>query len=317
MHTHLQTLHGGVGLTMASVRELVLLGTTAEKSDKTGYTKLLRPQKISNHALANPSTGSLPKERTEGSVPFKYISVDFAGLIKYLSKSKREMKTYIVLYACCLTRAVYLEILSNLSVEEFIRSIKRLISRRGRPEKIFSDNGKTFVAWAKWLRKIRNDEKRSDPLAKQRIAWQFNLSRAPWWGGGGRGRQFERLIGVMKQSLCNSIGNGNLRWHELDEVILDVEITLNNRPSGYVEDDVQMPFQAPSTMLYGQPNQLPEEELEAIEEGNLRKRAKYLKRCKDVLWSRWTREYLKALREATMNPGDVVLIKGEERNRGR
>ena len=36
------------------------------------------------------------------------------------------MKAYIVLYACCLTRAVYLEILPipNLSVEEFIRSIK-------------------------------------------------------------------------------------------------------------------------------------------------------------------------------------------------
>ena len=80
-------------MTMASVRELVLLGTTAEKSDKTGYTKLLRPQKISNHALANPSTGSLPKERTEGSVPFKYISVDFAGLIKYLPNSNGKQKS--------------------------------------------------------------------------------------------------------------------------------------------------------------------------------------------------------------------------------
>ena len=58
------------------------------------------------------------------------------------------MKAYIVLYACCLTRAVYLEILPNLTVEEFIRSIKRLIARRGRPKKIFSDNGKTFVAAA-------------------------------------------------------------------------------------------------------------------------------------------------------------------------
>ena len=68
------------------------------------------------------------------------------------------MKAYIVLHACCLTRAVYLEILPNLSVEEFIRSIKRLTARRGRPEKIFSDNGKTFVTAAKWLWKIRNDE---------------------------------------------------------------------------------------------------------------------------------------------------------------
>ena len=55
------------------------------------------------------------------------------------------------------------------------------------------------------------------------------------------GSQFERLIAVMKQSLYKSIGNGNLRWHELEEVILDVEITLNNRPLGYVEDYVQMP----------------------------------------------------------------------------
>ena len=102
-------------------------------------------------ALANPPPGSLPKERTEGSAPFKYIGMDFAEPVKYLSKSKREMKAYIVLYACFLTRAVYLEILPNFSVEEFILRIKRLIARRGRPEKIFSDNGKTFVVAGKWL----------------------------------------------------------------------------------------------------------------------------------------------------------------------
>ena len=80
------------------------------------------------------------------------------------------MKAYNVLFACCLTQSVYLEILPNLSVEEFIRIIKRLIARRGRREKIFSDNGKTFVAAAQWLRKIRNDEKLNDLLAKQGIA---------------------------------------------------------------------------------------------------------------------------------------------------
>ena len=57
----------------------------------------------------------------------------------------------------------------------------------------------------------------------------------------------------MKQSLYKSIGNGNLRWHELEEVILDVEITLNNRPLGYVKDDVQMSVLTLSAMLYGHP----------------------------------------------------------------
>ena len=100
--------------------------------------------------------------------------MDFAGPVKYLSTSKREIKAYNVLFACCLTQSVYLEILPNPSVEEFICNIKQLIARQGRPERIFSDKGKTFVAAAKWLRKIRNDEKLYALLAKQGIAWQFN-----------------------------------------------------------------------------------------------------------------------------------------------
>ena len=57
--------------------------------------------------------------------------------------------------------------------------------------------------------------------------------------------QFEKLIGIMKQSMYKAIGNGQLRWYELEEVILDVETTLNNRPLGYVEDDIYMPVLTP------------------------------------------------------------------------
>ena len=80
-------------------------------------------------------------------------------------------------------------------------------------------------------------------------------------------------------------------------------------------------------MMFGQPNVLPEEPVELITEKDMRKRERYLKRCKDVLWSRWTGEYLRALRErhvmnnnkieVKLKAGDVVLIKGEDRNRGK
>ena len=109
-------------------------------------------------------------------MPFKFIGVDFAGPIKYLSKNRKEMKAYIVMYACSLTRAVYLELLQDQTMPEFLRSLKCFIVRRGRPEKIFSDNGKTFVAASKWLKKIRQDEKINDWLAKQGITWQFVTS---------------------------------------------------------------------------------------------------------------------------------------------
>ena len=75
-----------------------------------------------------------------------------------------------------------------------------------------------------------------DYLANQHITWQFNLSRAPWWNG-----QFERMVGLVKRALYKSIGGANLAWSEQEEVILDVEILLNNRPLTYLEDDVQLP----------------------------------------------------------------------------
>ena len=36
-----------------------------------------------------------------------------------------------------------------------------------------------------------------------------------------------------------------LRWAELEEVVLDVEVALNNRPLGYLEDDVELPVLTP------------------------------------------------------------------------
>lgn len=50
------------------------------------------------------------------------------------------------------------------------------------------------------------------------------------------------MIGLVKSALNKTIENGLLWWKELQEVLLDVEITLNNRPLSYVEDDVQMPL---------------------------------------------------------------------------
>ena len=80
-------------------------------------------------------------------------------------------------------------------------------------------------------------------------------------------------------------------------------------------------------MLFGKPNQIPVEEPTNVEDYELRKRVKYVRKCKDILWKRWTIEYLKARRErhnfnhqtkeATLKEEDVMLIKGEERNRGK
>ena len=66
-------------------------------------------------AYADPLTANLPLERTTGSIPFQLMRVNYAGLIRYLSKAKKEKKAYVVLYACSLTKAVYLDLLPDQS----------------------------------------------------------------------------------------------------------------------------------------------------------------------------------------------------------
>lgn len=51
-----------------------------------------------------------------------------------------------------------------------------------------------------------------------------------------------------------------LTFDELKEVFLDEEIALNGRPLSYVENDAQLPVLTPNSMLFSQPNILPERE---------------------------------------------------------
>lgn len=72
-----------------------------------------------------------------------------------------------------------------------------------------------------------------------------------------------------------------------------MEIAVNSRPLSYVEDDVQLPVLTPNLMMYGQSNLRREANVETIEVTDLRKRAIYLWRYKDVLRSRYTTEYVR------------------------
>ena len=82
-------------------------------------------------------------------------------------------------------------------------------------------------------------------------------------GGGG---QFERLIGVFKNAFRKSIGNWTSNWTELEEVAIDIEITMNNRPLSYVEDDVELPILTPNSIVHMNPTYIRELENHRIPE---------------------------------------------------
>ena len=133
--------------------------------------------------MTNAPPGSLPRDRTEGTAAFQVVGVNFARPLRYRKGKKNESKAYIALYACSLTCGIYLEFLPSLETEEFMSTLKRFTACHGRPNTLYSDNGRTFVGKAKLLKTIMADKKLQYHLAHFGIRWKFNLSRAPWWGG--------------------------------------------------------------------------------------------------------------------------------------
>ena len=127
--------------------------------------------------------------------------------------------------------------------------------------------------------------------------------------------------------MYKTIGKNNLNWYKLEEVLMDIEITMNNRPLFYVEDDIQMAILTTNKMIHGIAISELEEDVSSTEDKDLRKRARYIQKCKNLSWQRWTTDYLKVLREHhnlrskakknQLSKGDVVLIQGDQKNRGR
>ena len=129
----------------------------------------------------------------------------------------------------------------------------------------------------------------------------------------------------MKQCLYKAVGKANLSWQELEEVLFGIKIMLNNRPLNYLEDDVQFLVLTSNTLAFAEKTFKLNEDIIRLE-GDLQKRATYVKKCKDNAWNRWKGEYLESLQEKynmrcrkenrpALANGDVVTIKGEERNR--
>ena len=103
------------------------------------------------------------------------------------------------------------------------------------------------------------------------------------------------MVGLMKQCLHKSVGKANLKWNKLEEILLDIENTLNNRPFCYLEDDIQFPIVTPNTFVYGEDMYNLGDDIDSVN-GDLRKRATYI-RCKNNAWKKCKNEYLKSFRE--------------------
>lgn len=114
----------------------------------------------------------LPKFRLEEAPPFTHTGVDFAGPLYIKTGNDSSGKVWICLYTCCVTRAIHLEVVQDLTTSSFIRCLKRFSSRRGLPSLFVSRHSK--LRGAKVIESIMSHEDVTQYMSNNGVDWRFN-----------------------------------------------------------------------------------------------------------------------------------------------
>ncbi|CAI6376545.1 unnamed protein product [Macrosiphum euphorbiae] len=271
--------------------------------------------------------GSLPAARVNPSPAFHVTGLDYAGPISIRhggTRSRVLTKAYVALFVCFSTRAIHLELVSDLTSLTFLAALRRFISRRGRPIQIHSDNGTNFIGANRLLGEFLNNNSIRKGILEyshqEGIDWRFIPPHAPHFGG-----LWEAGVKSTKYHLRRCIGDSILNFEELHTVLVQIEAVLNSRPVMAVSDDPDcLEALTPGHFLIGRPlTTFPEPTL--LDEPTIscpRRRWDLVQRMFQQFWLRWRRDYVNSLQQrpkwsrpmANFKIGDLVILKEDNQS---
>lgn len=264
---------------------------------------------------------NLPKSRVTVSYPFSTVGVDYAGPFLVKDRKGRGCKTfksYICLFICFSTKALHLELVTNLSTDNFIAAFRRFVARRGKPTHVYSDNGTNFVGARRELSElyrflVDSNAEIADKLTMFHTEWHFIPPYSPTFGG-----LWESNVKSVKYHLARVIGNVSLTYEEFNTLLVQVEGTLNSRPLTQLSSDpTDLQCLTPSHFLIGRSLiSTPDPSLDDVKISSL-SRFQLLQKIHQDFWKRWSKDYLNCLqprkkwKQTTENlsVGAMVLVK--------
>lgn len=267
--------------------------------------------------------GSLPAARVTPSRAFLHTAIDYAGPIwTRTSKGRghKANKAWIAVFICLASKAMHLELVSDLTTASFIAAFRRFTARRGHCSDIYCDNGTNFVGAAGELERmlqccVKNAEWHRE-VSADGSRFHFAPPGSPHFNG-----LAEAAVKLAKTSLRKIIGEHTLTFEEMCTFLAQAEAVLNSRPIGALTRDRDdfAPL-TPGHLLIGRP-------LTAVPEANLLNettmtyacRWKLVQRLAQQFWRRWSTEYVHALQQRAkwqtlqriMRIGDVVIVRDE------
>ena len=262
----------------------------------------------------------LPPERlVTTEPPFTFVGVDYFGPMNVKFR-RGSTKRYGCLFTCLVTRAVHIEIAHKLDSDSFLMAFHRFMARRGKPQKVFSDNGTNFVAANKELAdeiKAINDKKLEDEMLVQAVEWSFNPPHAPHTGG-----VWERLVRSVKSVFRHLVHDRLLTDEELLSFMCEAEKIINDRPLTKMGSDADDPTPlTPSHLLLLRGNT----STSNTEANYVRRRWQVIQAIANDFFSRFVSEYIPELQlrqkwcdvKNNLRVNDVVLVADQDLPRGQ
>lgn len=306
MHPGAQTL-----LNLITQKFWILSGKRAVNSV---VSKCLKCFRANPKSVPAPLMGNLPSYRVDQIKPFSKVAIDYGGPFSIAlgrGRGTKTYKSYICVFVCTSTKAVHIELASELSTDAFLAVLRRFVARRGRCCEIISDQGRNFVGASNYLDKLVQGA--SEQLC---IKFSFNPPGGPHFNG-----LAEAGIKSVKSHLNRVVGDQRLTFEEFSTVLTQIEAMLNSRPlTPMSADPNDLSALTPGHFLTLEPLvMLPEENfvesrLSPMQRWNL------IQKMHQDFWSRWHQEYLHTLQQKAkwdkvgrkIEIGALVLIVNEQ-----
>ena len=256
-------------------------------------------------------------QETQSPVIFTNVGVDYLGPFAVVHRDT-EVKTYICLFTCLVTRAIHLEVAEDLSTDKCRTAIRLFIARRGQPRLFLSDNGFNFLGARKQIRRrplMLDHDYIKDQLLNQSVEWKLSPPSAPHFVA-----VWERLVQCVKRALLLNLGSAKLTRDVFATIISEAECLVTHVRSNH-EDDNPL---TPNHFLLGRPFcNVPG----AVFNETLTLKSSAWTQVKQRLQQNWKRlltEFVPSLnkrpkwasREATLEVNDVVWLLEEFTPRG-
>ena len=308
--------HVGAEWTLSLVRQTFWI-TKSRRLVKKIVRSCVTCRKLYGKTCAQ-KMADLPSERLQASQPpFTNVGIDIFGPIS-VKHHRSTVKRYGCIFTCMATRAIHVEMLNTLDADSFINGFRRFVARRGKPDKVVSDNGLNLVGGEREMRKARKElipEVVKAYAVKQNIEWDFIPPAAPHMGG-----VWERMVGLVKRAMAAVIPNDSRLSDEvLQTLFCEIESIVNGRPLTKLSYDANdlTPLTPNHILLLKGGSTIPPGKFDSNDV--FRRRWSHAQHLADAFWRRWTKLYVPELQKRVkwtdvsrnVSVGDLVMISDE------